>query len=307
MAREGSFFVRGAVRRESGKDEISVHWSAGRPRQFARNGDRATFSEAGEALPAMLPRARGPGALPGVAVGPPPVPGPDDDHALSGRDRDHDRFQRALAQRNALLASPHPGGAELDTWTEEFIGCAREVARGAGRPCPSGRRNSRRAGVGRRTLRPRGDPARRGPVPGIPAAGAAVAARERGAGTRSSARSGTTWNSSAAENVSVRWHRPGNRCAPRSSCGSPKEGDGRGDAGAVPLYALDDFDAELSPAAARVAARGPACRSADRADERAPGCGGPVSAASGGDFRGERRNRAAARGERKLAKDRVRT
>lgn len=250
MAREGSFFVRGAVRRESGKDEISVHWAAGRPRQFSRNGDRATFSEAGEALPAIFlaPEDRA------LFLGSPSVRRRFLDRLtvtlFPGAAESYDRFRRALAQRNALLASPQPGGAELETWTDEFIRCAQDVAARRRGACAVWQEKfaARLAAAGALSdlaAIPRGeDPAE------YPRRARAVAVRERERGH-------TLFG---PQRDDVEFERGGKCFGSTASTGEIMRAafllrlsEGETVAamrGAVPLYALDDFDAELSPGAA---------------------------------------------------------
>jgi len=250
MAREGSFFVRGGVRRESGKDEISVHWAAGRPRQFTRNGARAGFSDAGEALPAIFlaPEDRA------LFLGSPSVRRRFLDRLtvtlFPGAIESYDRFRRALAQRNALIASRDPGGAELETWTEEFIRCAQDVAARRESACAVWRErfSARLASAGslsELSATPRGeDPAE------YPSRARAVAARERERGHTlfgpqrddlEFARGGKCFGTTASTGEIMR------------AAFLVRLSEGETVAamrGVVPLYALDDFDAELSPGAA---------------------------------------------------------
>jgi len=250
MARERSFFVRAAVRRESGRDEIAVHWSAGRPRQFAKNGERATYAEAGEVLPAIFlaPEDRA------LFVGGPAVRRRFLDRlavtlfpAAAGI---YDRFRRALAQRNALLASPSPRRDELEAWTEEFIRSAHAVAARRGEACALWRErfDARLAAAGSLSelrAEPKGEPPEE------------YTERARTLAPRERERGHTLFG---PQRDDLEFTRAGKGFGCAASTGEImraaflvrlSEGETVARArGIVPLYALDDFDAELSPAAA---------------------------------------------------------
>ena len=250
MAREGSFFVRASVRRESGRDEIAVHWSAGRPRQFARNGERTGYAEAGEALPAVFlaPEDRA------LFVGSPAVRRRFLDRlavtlfpAAAGV---YDRFRRVLAQRNALLASPSPRRDELDAWTEEFVGCAQAVAARRREACALWRERfeARLASAGALSdlrAEPKGEPPEE------------YAERARTLASRERERGHTLFG---PQRDDLEFTRAGKGFGSAASTGEImraaflvrlSEGETvAGARGVVPFYALDDFDAELSPGAA---------------------------------------------------------
>jgi DNA replication and repair protein RecF len=250
MAREESFFVRATVRREGGADQIAVHWAAGQPRRFSRNGERATFSEAGEALPAVFlaPEDRA------LFLGSPAVRRRFLDRlavslfpaaALS-----YDRFRRALAQRNALLASASPRRDELDAWTEEFIGCAQAVAARRGEACAMWREKlAARLGSAGTLSELCAEPRVEAPEE-YPERARALASRERERGHTlfgpqrddlEFTRAGKDFGSSASTGEIMR----------AAFLVRLSEGDTvAGARGVVPFYALDDFDAELSPGAA---------------------------------------------------------
>jgi len=250
MARESSFFLHATVRRESGKDEIAAHWAAGRPRQFARNGEKATYSSVGDILPAIFlaPEDRA------LFLGSPSVRRRFLDRLtvtlFPAAVESYDRFRRALAQRNALLSAPSPRRDELEIWTEEFIGCAREVAirrrealapwreRFAARLAVSGSLSSLEVEV--RAESPDDYPRR--------AIALAALERERG------------HTLFGPQRDDLEFTRDGKGFGTSASTGEimraaflVRLSEGETVAamrGAVPLYALDDFDAELSPGAA---------------------------------------------------------
>jgi len=250
MAREGTFFVRAAVRGEGGPDQIAVHWASGQPRRFSRNGERATFAEAGDVFPAVFlaPEDRA------LFLGTPAVRRRFLDRlavtlfpAAAGG---YDRFRRALAQRNALLASPSPRADELAAWTEEFIGCAHVVAarrreafamwreKLAARIASSGTLSELRA-------EPKGEPPEE------------YAERARVLAARERERGHTLFG---PQRDDLEFTRAGKGFGTSASTGEImraaflvrlSEGDTvAGARGVVPFYALDDFDAELSPGAA---------------------------------------------------------
>jgi DNA replication and repair protein RecF len=250
MARERSFFLHGTVRRESGKDEVAAHWMVGRPRQFARNGEKAGFSEIGEVLPAIFlaPEDRA------LFLGAPSARRRFLDRLAvtlyPAAVESYDRFRRALAQRNALLSAPTPGRDELDTWTEEFIRCARDVAVRRRAACAEwqGRFSARLATSG--SLSGLRAQARGEPVEEYPRLARALASRERERGHTlfgpqrddlEFTRGDKSFEGTASTGEIMRAAFL-LRLAEGETVASVR--------GATPLYALDDFDAELSPAAA---------------------------------------------------------
>ena len=250
MAREGAFFVRATVRSEGGTDEIAAHWSAGQPRRFSKNGERATFAEAGEALPAVFlaPEDRS------LFLGAPNVRRKFLDRLAitlyPAAAETYDRFRRALAQRNALLASSSPDAGALEAWTEEFIRCAqavaarREDARALWSECFAARLAS--AGA---LSELRAEP-KREPPEAYAERARALAPRERERGHSlfgpqrddlEFTRGARSFGSSASTGEIMR----------AAFLVRLSEGETVARArGAAPFYALDDFDAELSPGAA---------------------------------------------------------
>jgi len=250
MAREGSFFVRAAVRRDGGADQIAAHWSAGQPRRFSKNGERATFAEAGEALPAVFlaPEDRA------LFLGSPSVRRRFLDRLavtlFPAAAESYDRFRRALAQRNALLASPSPRREELDAWTEEFVRCAQAVAARRLEACALWRERfaARLASAGSLSglrAEPKGEPPE------------AYAERARALAARERERGHTLFG---PQRDDLEFTRGGKDFGSSASTGEImraaflvrlSEGETvAGARGVVPFYALDDFDAELSPGAA---------------------------------------------------------
>jgi DNA replication and repair protein RecF len=250
MAREGSFFVRASVRRESGAEQVAVHWSAGQPRRFSRNGERATFAEAGEALPAVFlaPEDRA------LFLGTPAVRRKFLDRLsitlYPAAAETYDRFRRALAQRNALLASPSPDAGALEAWTEEFIRCAQAVAarREEARELWSERFAARLASAGALSDL-RAEPKAAPPE--------AYAERARALASRERERGHTLFG---PQRDDLEFTRGGKAFGSSASTGEImraaflvrlSEGETVARArGVAPFYALDDFDAELSPGAA---------------------------------------------------------
>jgi DNA replication and repair protein RecF len=121
------FSIAAMVARGDSIENLSVSWSPGEGRTFARAGKAATFREVSRLAPAVFlsPEHRE------LVTG-----------ARSSRRRfldrlsllcraaageDLARFERALAQRNALLAraleagSPRSAAGEIEAWTEEFV------------------------------------------------------------------------------------------------------------------------------------------------------------------------------------------
>ena len=121
------FRIDAMVARGDSIENLSVAWSPGEGRAFARAGKAATFREVSRLAPAvflspehreLVTGARSPRRrfLDRLSLFCRPAAG--DDLA---------RFERALAQRNALLArarddhAARPAAAEHETWTEEFV------------------------------------------------------------------------------------------------------------------------------------------------------------------------------------------
>src|SRR5262249_95731 len=126
MAGSGEgFSIEAAVARGDSIENLTVSWAPGEGRSFERAGKAATFREVSRLAPAvflspehreLLTGARSPRRrfLDRLALLCRPAAG--DDLA---------RFERALAQRNALLARVQEGHlaspSEAEAWTEEFV------------------------------------------------------------------------------------------------------------------------------------------------------------------------------------------
>jgi DNA replication and repair protein RecF len=124
--------VRGDVGSAHVALRIHVEWSRAQGRRFSRAGKSATFREISEIAPAVFlapehrelvtgsPEARR-RFLDRLVIGWRPAAGDD----LS-------RYDRALAERNALLSRVHgrgPEEGELETWTEELVTAGAAVRR----------------------------------------------------------------------------------------------------------------------------------------------------------------------------------
>lgn len=253
MALGGSFSLRASVRTENGVESISAEWSAGRARSFQKNGKRANFGDVGAALPAVFlaPEDRA------LFLGSPAVRRKFLDRLAvtlyPASVDDYRKFHRCLEQRNALLASP--GAAGLETWTEEFISLSARVASRRLAALENWTRHwtdllSRAgalSGIELRFLGPTGS------IDEISAAyrdlhgRVARAERDRGHSLFGPQRDG------------IEFERGGRAFGASASTGEVmraafllrlSEGETiAAVAGRVPLYALDDFDAELSPVA----------------------------------------------------------
>lgn len=121
------FRIDAMVARGDSIENLAVSWTPGEGRSFARAGKPATFREISRLAPAVFlspehrelvtgartPRRR---FLDRLSLLCRPAAG-----------EDLTRFERALSQRNALLArardsgAPRMDGGELDAWTEEFV------------------------------------------------------------------------------------------------------------------------------------------------------------------------------------------
>ncbi|MGH9442639.1 MAG: DNA replication/repair protein RecF [Thermoanaerobaculia bacterium] len=254
MAAGDSFSLRAAVRNENGMESVSAEWSAGRARVFQRNGKRADFLAVGSALPAVFlaPEDRA------LFLGGPAVRRKFLDRLavtiFPAAVEDYRKFQRCLDQRNALLASP--GSPGLESWTEQFILSAARAGtrRLAALDCwkPHWQALLTRAGaLSEIELRFSGP---KGSMEDLAAeyrqqhARLARAERERGR---------TLFG---PQRDAIEFERGGRPFGASASTGEVmraafllrlSEGETvAAVAGKVPLYALDDFDAELSPGAA---------------------------------------------------------
>jgi DNA replication and repair protein RecF len=248
------FFLSARIARAGAADDVGVEWCAGGRLACALRGRRVGPASLVEAFPGafMAPEDRslfeGPPEgrrrfLDRVAVSLAPA-------ALA----EYSRFHRALGQRNALLVS---GGADqaLEAWTEEFVGCAAAVS--------ERRRHALAiwAEEFRRALPPSG------PLSGISLSyspdGDEAPSREtyRRQALRlrdAERRRGHTLFGPQRDDLS--FQREGRPFARSASSGEIKRAaflmrlsEGKAVAaerGLTPLYALDDFDADLSPAAA---------------------------------------------------------
>jgi DNA replication and repair protein RecF len=245
------FLVHGLVRGEAGREELSVASAPGRPRVFHRGSRQVRFAEMGEALPAVF-----------VA--------PEDRELLAGPPSRRRRFldrlavtlypaaaeelarcQEALAQRNALLAGGWAANT-LSTWTEEFISCAAAVARrrrqvfAAWSPHLSAlaSRFAALASLETSYLGPDGEP------------GAHYRAQAERLRRAEMARGHTLFGPQREDLGFRREGREFSACASsgeiRIAAALVRLSEGRAVAamrGVVPLYAIDDFDADLSATA----------------------------------------------------------
>ena len=254
MALAGAFCLRASLRSEDGAGTISAEWAAGRARSFQKNGKRADFSEVGSAFPAVFlaPEDRA------LFVGSPGVRRKFLDRLAvtlyPAAADDYRKFHRCLEQRNALLSSP--GSAGLESWTEQFLETAARAAARRLAALESWQRRwtdllSRAGSLSGTELR------FRGPVGSTEEIAAfyreqhgrlARAERERGHSLFGPQRDG------------IEFERGGRPFGASASTGEVmraafllrlSEGETIAEvAGKVPFYALDDFDAELSPGAA---------------------------------------------------------
>ncbi len=126
MSSGGAFSVHGRVRTGDGFESLSAEWSPGKARSHQRNGKKADFAEAGTVLPAVFlaPEDRA------LFLGSPTVRRKFLDRLavtlFPAAVADYRRFHRCLEQRNALLAaSDH---SSLEAWTEQFIAAAAQAA-----------------------------------------------------------------------------------------------------------------------------------------------------------------------------------
>ncbi len=127
-----SFGVSAELQRDGLTERVRVEWSRAQGRRYLRGGKSATFREVSERAPAVFlapehrelvtgsPEARR-RFLDRLVIGWRPAAGDD----LS-------RYERALAERNALLSHAHgrgPEDGELETWTEELVTAGAAVRR----------------------------------------------------------------------------------------------------------------------------------------------------------------------------------
>jgi len=129
-----AFGVSAEVRRDdlASAERVRVEWSRAQGRRYQRGGKSATFREISELAPAVFlapehrelvtgsPEARR-RFLDRLVIGWRPAAGDD----LS-------RYERALAERNALLSRANgrgPADGELETWTEELAAAGAGVRR----------------------------------------------------------------------------------------------------------------------------------------------------------------------------------
>ncbi len=133
MAADASRFrVEAAFEREGRAECLVVEWSAPEGRKFWRGGKRISFREVSALAPAVFfaPEHRE------LFVGSPSVRRRFLDRlALAARPiagEDLLRYQRALAERNALLAryrNAEPSAEELEAWTQELVSTGAAVRR----------------------------------------------------------------------------------------------------------------------------------------------------------------------------------
>ncbi|MDQ5871391.1 MAG: DNA replication and repair protein RecF [Acidobacteriota bacterium] len=143
MSADGESFRVGArVRRGFATEDLAVEWSAGIGRRFRRAGKEISFREASSLAPAVFlaPEHRA------LLAGPPEERRRFLDRLVLGArpaaGADLVRYERALRERNALLArmqpyrrgervpaGPTPGKAELEAWTEELAIAGEAVRR----------------------------------------------------------------------------------------------------------------------------------------------------------------------------------
>lgn len=125
------FAVSGDLELDAGPERLRVEWSRAEGRRFFRGEKPSTFREVSELAPAVFVAPEHREILTG---------GPDARRRFLDRlvlnlkpaaGGDLARFERALAERNALLSCARargraPAAAEMETWTEELVvsGCA---------------------------------------------------------------------------------------------------------------------------------------------------------------------------------------
>jgi DNA replication and repair protein RecF len=254
MASGGAFSVRGSVRNENGAESVSVEWGTGRARSYQRNAKKADFSEAGAVLPAVFlaPEDRA------LFVGSPTIRRKFLDRLAvtlyPAAVADYRKFHRCLDQRNALLAASDP--AALESWTEQFISSAAQASARRLAALESWSRHwprlLLRAGalseIELRYLGPTGSAAEIAEIYRESHRRVARLEKDRGHTLFGPQRDG------------IEFERGGRPFGASASTGEVmraafllrlSEGETVAEVrGTIPLYALDDFDAELSPGAA---------------------------------------------------------
>jgi DNA replication and repair protein RecF len=254
MVAGDSFRLQATVATEAGPERIGLSWSRGGVRHFDRGGRRCEAGGAAAVLPAVFlaPEDRA------LFEGSPSVrrrsldrlavtlfPPAHDDYA---------RFHRSLAQRNALLAAGGGEAGTLESWTEEFLRCAEIVRQRRMAALSMWQAHFARAFAGAGTLAGL-SLGYRTEVPGEDGGGyRGLYARVR----RAELAHGHTLFGPQRDDLE--FLRDGRPFASAASSGEIKKAafllrfsEGAAVAeqhGALPLYALDDFDADLSPGAA---------------------------------------------------------
>jgi DNA replication and repair protein RecF len=133
MAADGeSFAVAAGLTAGARQEQLGVWWARGTGRRFTRSGKPASFREASALAPAVFfaPEHRD------LVVGSPALRRRFLDrlalHCRPAAGEDLERYERALASRNALLAEGDGARAaaeELEAWTEEVLRSGWEVRR----------------------------------------------------------------------------------------------------------------------------------------------------------------------------------
>ena len=127
-----AFAVSGRIETSTGSERIAIEWSRETGRRFARGGKTVGFRELSELAPAVFIAQESRD----LVAGPPEFRRRFLDRLVLGlrpaAGDDLARFERALAERNALLARARlrePGRDEIDAWTEEFAAAGAVVRR----------------------------------------------------------------------------------------------------------------------------------------------------------------------------------
>jgi DNA replication and repair protein RecF len=254
-ADEDAFHLRGTLQTGQGQEELRVEWCRGGARSFERRKLRSHAGEAAELLPAVFlaPEDRA------LFEGAPSVRRRSLDRLAVSlfplAHEDYTRFHRSLAQRNALLASGNPDAAALEAWTEEFVRCAQRVLDRRKAVLGIWQSHFSRIFSGAGPLsglavRYRSDAADSGSEDTLRAQAAALRRSELARGH----------SLFGPQRDDLEFVRDGRLFAPCASSGEIKkaafflrisEGVAVAEVrGLLPLYALDDFDADLSPRAA---------------------------------------------------------
>ncbi len=133
-AGEAGFRVEAVLAREAGPETLAVEWSPGAGRRFTRAGKEVGFREISRLAPAVFlspehrelltgGRASRRRFLDRLAL-----------FCRAAAGEDLARFERALSNRNTLLARARDGSggrdaAEMEAWTEEFVRAGAAVRR----------------------------------------------------------------------------------------------------------------------------------------------------------------------------------